>query len=166
MISLYINLIHLRVIINDVHLWQLWLKPQHLLVVKCVCEALSIIQSWAFCLGYIYVYPHDHEGFWTAYICCSVWHFKLVPVCYRPSKATPNEAVMDQDGWPIKHCRSMWAVRLADSLMMSAASWSVYEEIYDRRPPARSLECLYYVFWSWRPNCIPRRGALACKAAP
>lgn len=99
-------------------------------------------------------------------ICCSVWRFKLVPACYGPPKATPNKAAIDQDGRPIKHCRSIWAVRIANSLIISAASWSVNKQIYSQHPPARSLGCLYYVFWFWRPNGIPRRGALACKAAP
>lgn len=125
----------------------------------------TVIYSVLSILSCVHLPPwfHNHEP----PICCGVWRAKLVLVCYRPLKATLNEAVMDQDGWPIKHCRSMWAVRIADSLMMSAASWSVYEEIYGRRPPsACSLECLYYVFWSWRPNGIPRWGALACIAAP
>lgn len=44
------------------------------------------------------------------------------------------------------------AARLADSLMMSAASWSVYEEIYGRHHPARSrvfVLCLLVLKTIW-----------------
>lgn len=103
-------------------------------------------------------------------ICCGVWRSKLVPVCYRPPSATPNEAVMDQDGWPIKHWRKH--VSSADSQPFDGVScllecllrdlWPMPTPLYT---PTRSLESLYYVFWSWRPYGIPRRGALASKAA-
>lgn len=63
---------------------------------------LSTLNDSAVSITYIYIYLHDYECFSAAYICCGVRCSEPIPVCNRPPSATPNEAVMDQDGWPIK----------------------------------------------------------------
>lgn len=65
-------------------------------------------------------------------ICCGVWRSKPVPVCYRPPSATPNEAVMDQDGWPIKHWRKH--VSSADSQPFDDVSCLLECLLRDLRP--------------------------------
>lgn len=62
---------------------------------------------------------------------------------------------MDQDGWPIKHWRKH--VSSADSQSFDDVScllecllrdlWPMPTPLYFP-PPTRSLESLYYVFWS------------------
>lgn len=68
-------------------------------------------------------------------ICCGVWRSKLVPVCYRPPSATPNEAVMDQDGWPIKHWRKH----------VSSADSQPFDDV------SCLLECLLRDLWPMPP---------------
>lgn len=104
----------------------------------------TVIYSVLSILSCVHLPPwfHNHEP----PICCGVWRAKLVLVCYRPLKATLNEAVMDQDGWPIKHCRSMWA--RADSRLFDDVSCL--------------LECLWRDLWQTPPIRLLSRVFVLC----